>query len=129
MTVIEDILTLSRKHWKNHFMVYRLVNTSCLSCSSTNTHQQVIIKTKLTLVTLMTLCGVGSPTKCCFSLGIVFFRMRSWCSWKRISFGKPGTKNPEVVTRILRSSSSGPAELKRGWTSYRAWRASVQTAV
>lgn len=47
MTVVEDMLTLSRKHWKNHFMVYRLVNTSCLSCSSTNTHQQVIIKTKL----------------------------------------------------------------------------------
>lgn len=28
-----DALTLSRKHWKNHFMVYRLVNTSWLSCS------------------------------------------------------------------------------------------------
>lgn len=34
-------------------------------------------------------------TRCCFSLDIVFLRMRSWCSWKRISFGKPGTKNPE----------------------------------
>lgn len=29
-----DVLTLSRKHWKNHFMVYRLVNTSWLSCSN-----------------------------------------------------------------------------------------------
>jgi len=34
-------------------------------------------------------------TRCCFSLGSIFLRMRSWCSWKRISFGKPGTKNPE----------------------------------
>ncbi|TNN71167.1 hypothetical protein EYF80_018515 [Liparis tanakae] len=31
-----------------------------------------------------------------FSLGIVFLRMRSWCSWKRISFGKPGMKNPNT---------------------------------
>lgn len=48
MVVVEDVLTLSRKHWKNHFMVYRLVNTSCLSCSSTNTRQRTTIKTKST---------------------------------------------------------------------------------
>lgn len=40
-----EVLTLSRKHWKNHFMVYRLVNTSCLSCSSTNTRQHIVMVT------------------------------------------------------------------------------------
>lgn len=89
-----DVLTLSRKHWKNHLMVYRLVNTSCLSCSNTNTHHHY--KSKL--------CHREAAwrlflTKCCFSLGMVLYRMRSWCSWKRISFGKPGTKNPEEETR------------------------------
>ena len=37
------ILTLSRKHWKNHFIVYRLVNTSWVSCIvHTHTHQEHI---------------------------------------------------------------------------------------
>lgn len=42
-------------------------------------------------------------TRCCFSLGIIFFRMRSWCSWKRISFGKPGTKKPTGEDRTRRN--------------------------
>lgn len=44
---VTGVLTLSRKHWKNHFMVYRLVNTSCLSCSSTDARS---LRTKLTVM-------------------------------------------------------------------------------
>lgn len=35
-----NVLTLSRKHWKNHFMVYRLVNTSWLSCRHKNANRE-----------------------------------------------------------------------------------------
>lgn len=57
------------------------------------------------------MCPCLLLTRCCFSLGIVFFRMRSWCSWKRISFGKPGTKKPEEGSR-----PPGGAEQRLLWT-------------
>ena len=120
------VLTLSRKHWKNHFMVYRLVKTSCLSCSGTHTHQHTVtLKIKLFN---MRPCGV-TPSPSAASVWAWSFSERgrgapgngsAWENRGRRTLQKEADARAERQLLDLPRCSVRP--------SYRAWRASVQTA-